>query len=130
MGIVQFVESRTGKWDPGLYARLLGAANPFKEVDATVGLAAGADEERDQARQLLAATRLREIDAPAQARCAGWTFAELKRFLLQRAEASVGPGQHAGHRRSKRALIAAHRDDPKRRRVRARTALTRRSRRR
>jgi ethanolamine ammonia-lyase large subunit len=107
MGIVQFVESRSGKWDPALYARLLGAANPFKEGDATVGVAAGSDEERDQARQLLAATRLREIDAhppledglyralrasldePAQARCAGWTFAELKRFLLQRDEAAI-----------------------------------------
>lgn len=106
-GIVQFVEAASGGWDPGLYARLLGSANAFKEGDATVGVAAADEEERTRARKLLAATRLGEIDAhppiedglfralrasldrDAQARCAGWTFAELKRFLLTQDEPAI-----------------------------------------
>jgi ethanolamine ammonia-lyase large subunit len=107
MGIVQFVQSASGKWDPKRYAQLLGAANAFKEGDVTVGVAAATEGERSQARELLAATRLGEIDAHppledglyralragldarAQAACAGWTFAELKRFLLQRDEDAI-----------------------------------------
>lgn len=106
-GIVQFVEAASGGWDPQLYARLLGSANDFKEGDATVGVAAGTEQRRAQARELLSATRLREIDLHppledglyralqasldpgAQARCAGWTFAELKRFLLTQEEAAI-----------------------------------------
>jgi len=107
VGIVQFVQAASGQWDPKLYARLLGAANAFKEGDATVGVAAGSERQRLQARKLLAATRLAEVDAHppfedgllraiqagldghAQAQCADWTFAELKRFLLQRDEAAI-----------------------------------------
>ena len=43
MGIVQFVQSTSGKWDPKLYAQLLGAANAFKEGDVTVGVAAATE---------------------------------------------------------------------------------------
>jgi ethanolamine ammonia-lyase large subunit len=107
MGIVQFVHSASGTWDPKRYAQLLGAANAFKEGDVTVGVAAATEEERSQARKLLADTRLGEIDAHppledgmyralragvdprAQAECAGWTFAALKRFLLQRDEDTI-----------------------------------------
>ena len=107
MGIVQFVQSTSGKWDPKLYAQLLGAANAFKEGDVTVGVAAATEGKRTQARKLLSATRLGEIDAHpplqdglyralqagldarAQAECAGWTFAELKRFLLRRDEKAI-----------------------------------------
>ena len=62
-GIVQFVEARSGGWDPKLYARLLGSANAFKEGDVTVGVAAENEQQRTQARKLLSATRLGEIDA-------------------------------------------------------------------
>lgn len=106
-GIVQFVEAASGRWDPKLYARLLGFANAFKEGDATVGVAAGNERERTRARKLLSATRLGEIDAhppmedglfralraslegKAQARCSGWTFGELKRFLLTQEEPAI-----------------------------------------
>src|SRR5512137_792167 len=106
-GLVEYVESVSGGWDPRLYARLLGAANEPKEGDVTVGVAAATDPERRQARQLLAATRLRDVDAhppfedglyrslkagldpQAQARTAGWTFAELKAFLLGKDQAAI-----------------------------------------
>ncbi|MGA8892192.1 MAG: ethanolamine ammonia-lyase subunit EutB, partial [Anaeromyxobacteraceae bacterium] len=106
-GIVQFVEASAGGWDPALHARLLGAANEFKEGDASVGLAAASEEERGRARALLLDTRLEEIDAhpplddgmhralrasvdpAARARTAGWTFAELRRFLLEADEPAI-----------------------------------------
>jgi ethanolamine ammonia-lyase large subunit len=106
-GIVEYVKSTSGGWDPKLYARLLGAANAFKEGDATVGVAAGSDAERLHARRLLAATRLGEIDAhppfedgmyralradldrDAQARTVGWTFSQLRTFLLERPEPEI-----------------------------------------
>jgi ethanolamine ammonia-lyase large subunit len=106
-GIVRFVEASAGGWDPVLYARLLGAANAFKEGDATVGVAAASEADRERARALLLATRLGEIDAhppfedgmyralqasldpQARARTAGWTFAGLRRFLLDQDEAAI-----------------------------------------
>ena len=108
-GIIEYVRAASGGWDPRLYGRLLGSANAFKEGDVTVGVAAASEEERAHARRLLAATRLGDIDAhppledglyralrasidrDAQARCAGWTFAELRSFLLERQEAEIQP---------------------------------------
>jgi ethanolamine ammonia-lyase large subunit len=105
--ITQFVLAASGEWDPKLYARVLGAANAFKEGDVAVGLAADSEQQRLHARRLLAATKLGEIDARpllndrmfralrasvdkrVQARCADWTFGDLKRFLLQSDEASI-----------------------------------------
>ena len=107
-GLVQHVETGRGG-DPRLYARLLGAANPYKEGDASVGLAARDEAERTLARRLLAATTLAEIDAhpvlddatfralqadlepEARARTAGWTLGELKAFLLGHDQAAIGP---------------------------------------
>ena len=93
-----------GGFDPVRYRQLLGAANPFKEGDATVGVAARDEEERALARALLGRTRVGDLDAhplladglhhllraalePACARrAARMTFAELKAFLLREEE--------------------------------------------
>ncbi len=89
------------------FARLLGAANDFKEGDQALGLAAASGEERAQARAILAATRLGGVDAhppladglhraicavvdrQVQSRIAGWTLAELKAFLLRQDEGAI-----------------------------------------
>ena len=106
-GLMEYLQRVQGGFDEGHYRRLLGAANEFKEGDAIVGVAAADDAERQLARQLLAATRLgdinahpllvddlyrqlqtslnREIQQPLEA----WTFAELKAFLLTEPEASI-----------------------------------------
>ncbi len=106
-GIVDYVQSVSGKWDHTLYLKLLGSANAFKEGDATVGVGAASESERTFARQLLLATRLREIDGhppldddlskalqasldpDVQARIANWTFADLKQFLLTMGQPAI-----------------------------------------
>ncbi len=62
-GLVEHVLRTSGGWDGARWARLLGAANAFKEGDASAGLAAADEAERARARSLLAATRLRDVDA-------------------------------------------------------------------
>jgi ethanolamine ammonia-lyase large subunit len=52
-----------GGFDPELYRRLVGAANPFKEGDRIVGVAAASEAARAQARALLGRTRVGELEA-------------------------------------------------------------------
>ncbi len=58
-----FVRRHRGAHDARLFARILGAANAFKEGDEIVGVAAADERSRRHARQLLAATRLADLDA-------------------------------------------------------------------
>ena len=106
-GLFAYIELLQGKFDDGLYKRLLGAANEFKEGDALVDIAALDDRERTLARQLLSHTRLAEIDAhppliddlyraiqssvdPVRhAKLKDWTFAQLKQHLLTADEADI-----------------------------------------
>lgn len=99
--------SRRGKWDDVLYRQLLGAANEPKEGDAIVGVAAGDDAARQQARQLLSNTPLHIIDAhpphvdqlwkyiqsavdtEQQQTLQSWTLGQLKQHLLTDAESDV-----------------------------------------
>lgn len=107
--LVGYVERMAGAWDPWLYARLLGAANEFKEGDESLGLAAESTEQRRVARELLLNTQLRAVDerpifnddllralrgsldARARATTAEWTFAELRSALLERSEDELRP---------------------------------------
>ena len=106
-GLVAYVRRVRGGWDGGYYAQLLGAANAFKEGDELAGLAAYDDAQRQMARQLLAATPLRDLDAhpplddgllqalrasldpQAQAVTASWTLGDLKAFLLTQNEPAI-----------------------------------------
>jgi ethanolamine ammonia-lyase large subunit len=51
-----------GQFDRELYLRVLGSANEFKEGDEILGIAAADESSRRIARELLAQTRLRDID--------------------------------------------------------------------
>jgi ethanolamine ammonia-lyase large subunit len=102
-----FIEKSSGRFDAEIYRRLVGAANPFKEGDAILGVAAPDEATRQQARRLLAGTTLAALDAHplfdddlyrrtlltrdavASARTAGWTLGELKSFLLTASENEV-----------------------------------------
>lgn len=106
-GLIAYVHRMSGSWDPLLYARLLGAANAFKEGDAIIGLAANGEDHRALARKLLSATTLQEVDlhplvtdrvyrslkssldVEAHGRTAAWTFGMLKEFLLERPEDEI-----------------------------------------
>ncbi|WP_414639302.1 ethanolamine ammonia-lyase subunit EutB [Archangium sp.] len=96
-----------GAFEPRLYQRIVGAANEFKEGDAALGVAASDEVSRRNARELLARTRIGDLDAyplieerlysymqgaldaPAQTRTASWTLGELKAFLLSASEADI-----------------------------------------
>lgn len=105
--LVAYVLRVRGAWDQQLFARLIGAANEFKEGDEILGLSAANAEERAMARRLLGATRLEDIDArpllddamhralvasvdpAARGRTDGWTFDALRRFLLEEDEDAI-----------------------------------------
>ena len=98
--VFRYVQRRAGAFDAAFYKQILGAANPFKEGDQIVGVAAADEASRSAARGLLTNTRLRDLDAhplqqdklygfiaksieaSAAAKTGDWTLGELKRFLL------------------------------------------------
>jgi ethanolamine ammonia-lyase large subunit len=102
-----FLRRQTGAHDKRLYARILGAANEFKEGDAIVGVSAVDEQSRTRARQLLAQTRLADLDAQpifadelfafisqsldrqSQGKSADLTLGGLKEFLLSAEESAI-----------------------------------------
>lgn len=107
--LFSFIRRLRGTHDTKLYARMLGAANDFKEGDGIVGVAAADDASRQNARALLAKTRLADIDAHplhrdglfefissgrserARKQPAGQTLAQFKQFLLASDEGAIKP---------------------------------------
>ena len=102
-----FILRTRGAHDDSLYRQLLGAANEFKEGDAIIGVAAADEDARRQARQLLSATTLRQIDqhpphtddlfrliteslnADVRRGLEAMTLGELRVFLLERTEGEI-----------------------------------------
>ncbi len=105
--VFRFIQRVRGTHDAKLYARILGAANDFKEGDEIVGVAAADEASRRNARSLLANTRLADIDAHplhpdglfefisaprnerAQNSLAEQTLAQFKHFLLSSDEDAI-----------------------------------------
>lgn len=101
-GLFEFVSRVRGKVDLVLCGQILGAANPFKEGDHGLGLAARDDAMRQQARELIHNTPWRQVDLypvhtdavlhfitsttgpePSADIPVGETLGDLKRFLLE-----------------------------------------------
>ena len=107
--VFAFVVRQKGAFDATLYKQILGAANPFKEGDEIVGVAAADDASRATARALLSNTRLSDLDAhppledqlfrllrqsldaEATAKTAHLTLGELKQLLLTQPEDAIRP---------------------------------------
>jgi len=105
--VFAYIQRVRGQWDAELYKQLLGAANEFKEGDEIIGVAAADDKARLQARELLASTRVSEIDEhPAfqddlfqlitsslnreiQRNVGNMTLGALKTFLLEKNESEI-----------------------------------------
>ena len=105
--LVAYVHRIAGGWDIGLYRRVLGAANDYKEGDEIIGVCAKTPAERTLARRLLEQTTLGQIDShpPFEDRMLevvrggqrsiqtkqiqGWTLGQLKTFLLEQSESEV-----------------------------------------
>jgi ethanolamine ammonia-lyase large subunit len=106
-GIFAFLQRTAGGFDARRYKQILGAANPFKEGDQIVGVAAADDSTRQTARSLLAATQLEQIDAhpplddklfrllqgslgsQATTQTTPLTLGDLKRRLLEERETAI-----------------------------------------
>ncbi len=107
--VVEFVTRVRRRFDAKLYAQLLGAANEFKEGDATVGVAAADEASRRNARRLLSNTPVSSIDdrplirdelsalitgsvgSGRQESLHDQTLGELKQFLLTQSETAIQP---------------------------------------
>jgi ethanolamine ammonia-lyase large subunit len=105
--LMSWIARTAGAWDQNLYLKMLGAANPFKEGDAILGVAADSEEQRLLARELLSNTRIEQIDShpPFTDRMNGWiqswvpaqaaasigsmTLGELKGYLLTHSEPEI-----------------------------------------
>jgi ethanolamine ammonia-lyase large subunit len=96
-----------GKFDQSLYQQIIGAANDFKEGDQAIGVAAKDEVSRQNARALLANTRIRDLhehplhvddlqkliwqttDKNQYAKVQDWTMGRLKQFLLTASEDQI-----------------------------------------
>ncbi|MCP4945062.1 MAG: ethanolamine ammonia-lyase [Planctomycetaceae bacterium] len=105
--IFQYLNRVQFGFDEKAYRNIIGAANPFKEGDAMLGVAAADDATRGIARQLLSNTVLSKLDdhpitqdrltqllqqtvsRGAQTTTQSKTLGQLKRFLLERDEATI-----------------------------------------
>lgn len=105
--VFRYMRRVRGAYETTLYVQILGAANEFKEGDIAVGVAAADDASRQNARALLANTRLADIDTHSphsdglfnfisvgreeQLRnpLTGQTLGRLKRFLLTADELAI-----------------------------------------
>lgn len=104
-GIFAYIKRQTGGMDQTLYRQIIGAANPFKEGDLTLGVAAENEDSRTNARKLLSQTSIQDlsehslyedqlsalIQATTQPNpvVQGWTMGELKAFVLESSEEEV-----------------------------------------
>jgi ethanolamine ammonia-lyase large subunit len=105
--IFSYIIRTHGKMDQQLYRQIIGSANPFKEGDATLGVAASSEASRENARVLLGNTTIQaleehslftdeikelitqSVEADVLANIGAWTMKELKSFLLDKPEASI-----------------------------------------
>jgi len=105
--VFAYVNRIKGKFDQTLYQQVIGAANDFKEGDATIKVAADNDTTRVYARMLLANTKIKDIhehplfvdnlqkliwDSVNQEqynKVKDMTMGELKNFLLTSSEADI-----------------------------------------
>ncbi len=105
--IFAYLRRARGSFDSSVYKQVLGAANEFKEGDEIIGVAAPDKQSRQNARKLLANTRISDIDrhpvltdklygllkqsleaGPAE-NTAALSVGELKQFLLTQDEREI-----------------------------------------
>jgi len=105
--IFQYIKRTSKKWDQTLYSQIIGSANPFKEGDETLGVAAKNEASREKARELLSETTIealqsqslftddlkelidRTVSEKSFVKIKGWKMKELKSFVLDSEEESV-----------------------------------------
>ena len=105
--VFAYIDRTKGGFDQTLYRKVIGAANAFKEGDQTIGVGAKDEAARQNARALLANTKIRDLnersllvdslqkliwqttDQAQYAKVKDWTMGQLKEFLLTRSESEI-----------------------------------------
>ena len=103
--IISYIKDKHGQFDLTNYRQLIGAANPFKEGDATINVAAKDETHRQLARQLLSNTTIQEIDThilfkdelqaliqqttTESTTIADWQLGKLKEYILTQSESDI-----------------------------------------
>ncbi|MFH0814255.1 MAG: ethanolamine ammonia-lyase subunit EutB, partial [Pseudomonadota bacterium] len=105
--VFQYVQRIKGKFDQTFYQQIIGAANAFKEGDEAIKVAADDEASRENARKLLANTKIQALhehplladglqkfiwettDKAQYEKVKNWTMGELKTFLLTKTEAEI-----------------------------------------
>jgi ethanolamine ammonia-lyase large subunit len=59
--VFKYITRVKGSFDQKLYQQVIGASNAFKEGDKTIGVAADTNVSRENARKLLANTKIKDI---------------------------------------------------------------------
>ena len=106
-GVLAYMQRTQGRFDQTRYQQLIGAANPYKEGDAAIGVAAADERSRAHAQTLLSHTTIATLheqplfvdalqqliwDTTDQAvydAIKHWTLGALKAYLLDRSEAEI-----------------------------------------
>jgi len=105
--VFKYIERVKGSFDQTLYQQVIGAANAFKEGDQAIGVGADDNASRENARNLLANTKIKDItehpllndslykfiaqstDSAQYDKIMDWTMGQMKTFLLTKTEAEI-----------------------------------------
>ncbi len=105
--VFKYIQRTKGSFDQVLYKQVIGASNAFKEGDKTIGVGADNNASRENARKLLANTKIKDItnhpllnddlykfsakavDAAQYQKIKDWTMGKMKAFLLAKSEAEI-----------------------------------------
>ncbi|MBP1729361.1 MAG: Ethanolamine ammonia-lyase light chain, partial [Deltaproteobacteria bacterium] len=105
--VFSYIQRVKGSFDQKLYQQVIGAANPFKEGDQTIGVGADNNTSRENARKLLANTKIKDltnhpllnddlykfiaksIDSAQYNKIKDWTMGKMKTFLLTKTESEI-----------------------------------------
>ena len=105
--IFAYISRVKGAFDQRLYQQAVGSANDFKEGDQAIGVGAADEATRENARTLLANTKIKDLhehpllvddlqrliwqttDQAQYEKVKDWTLGQLKEFLLSSSEAEI-----------------------------------------
>lgn len=105
--VFAYIDRTKGGFDQALYRQVIGAANAFKEGDQAIGVGAKDEATRQNARALLANTKIGDLnersllvdslqkliwqttDQAQYAKVKDWTMGQLKEFLLTGSESEI-----------------------------------------
>ncbi|RQW89623.1 MAG: ethanolamine ammonia-lyase [Geobacter sp.] len=105
--VFKYITRVNGSFDQKLYQQVIGAANPFKEGDKTIGVGADTNASRENARKLLANTKIKDItnhpllnddlykfiakstNSAQYNKIKDWKMGQMKTFLLAKSESQI-----------------------------------------